>query len=326
MDIFIKSHKDFRTIHKASVETWNVPIATMEKEYGSIVIPKVDQKNFAGDMVYFNGAIFLIDESSPEGADIQLKVSDPINLFSRKLTFPNEPAETYGEFISDAVYSNFVNCEDEYYALPFVDVINADDTPFDPPDLDSASMYSLVDVIMSAREHGVVFTFRIIAKRLVLIISTADLTPHNIIFSDGHSELEDESFSRSKVSKVTVLKSTDTSGQFNVSTWYLSAEGDISTDPPENRADGSWEYIQIGKDDDPQKKASEEFAKNLSSHKVKFYSDRSYAVYDTVRFLVDNELLVSKILSIFYSSEDSRWLYTCGDLATTLTEKVQKLS
>lgn len=327
MDVFVKSKKDFRTIYRADAQNWNVPIATIEKDYGSITIPSGDRKDFSGDIAYFDGAVFLIEESSKEDSDIQLKVSDPVNMFSRPIFFPETPAETFGEFIEEAIENNYINCDDSEYAISYLDVINVDSgTEFVPPDIDSAGMYKLTDVIEMARERGLVFIFQIISRRLVFFIANSDPDPHNVIFSDGHADLDDESFSRTKTAKITVLKATDTSGVYDQSIWYLSKNGDISETVPEERMAGEWVYIQIGKDEDPYASAVLEFNRNLESHKIKFYSDRQYNIYDTVQFIIDDELMTSKIVSIFLSSDDSRRLYTCGDLATTLTEKVQKLS
>lgn len=326
MNVFVKSRKDFSTTYMAVAQSWDVPFLSSTNETGTVSIPKGKRKDFSGDWLYLDGHLFLIDESSPEDGYIDLKVSDPANLFSRKLYYPDNPASTYGAFIADAIEHDFINCEDSAYAISYLSILDEDDTTFEPPELTDTRLYSLVDIINKAREKGVILDFRILGKTLLIHIYTPAVTPHNVIFSDGHSALESETFSRVKNAKITVLKPTGTSGVYDTTTWYLSVSGEVSQTVPENRADGDWIYLQIEQEEDPETKAKEEFKKNISSHKIEFYSDREFNLWDTVKFKIDDEVLTSSIIAIKGSSDNNRHLYQCGDLATTLTEKVQKIS
>lgn len=201
-----------------------------------------------------------------------------------------------------------------------------DTTAFEQPKLPDTKIFSLTDVIAEARKKGVLFNFYISGNKLAIDISSPITIPHNIVFDDGHATLDTETFSRVKTAKISVMKGTDTSGVYTQSVWYLSKSGDVSETVPAERADGDWIYLTIGKDDDPREKALEEFKKNISSHKIEFYSDRVYYLWDTVHFVIDGELLTSSIISAYLSSSNNKYLYKCGDLATTLTEKVQKIS
>lgn len=328
MIVYVKSKKDFTATYKAFAQAWDVPIMASTHERGTIIIPQGARKDFTGDYVYFDNHLYLVDESSPKDGTVELTVSDMANMFSRQIQYPDDPVETsYGDFIMDIIERYFIVCEDPEYSIPYIEVSSMDTTPFEVPKLPDTKLFTLSSVIAEARKKGVLFNFYLIGKKkLGIDISSPITRPHNIVFDDGHSTLDTETFSRVKTAKITVMKATDNSGEYVNTTYYLSTSGDISTNVPQQRAKGEWIYLQIGKDDDPQQKASEEFKKNISSHKIEFYSDKTYYLWDTVNFVIDGELLQSAVISAYFSSSTNRYLYKCGDLATTLTEKVQKLS
>jgi hypothetical protein len=277
--------------------------------------------------VYFDNHLYLVDESSPKDGTVELTVSDMANIFSRQIPYPEEPVETsYGDFITDIIERHYIVCEDPAYSIDYIVVSSMDTTPFEPPKLPDTKLFKLSDIIAEARQKGVLFNFYIDGSKLAIDISSPITVPHNIVFDDGHATLDTESFSRVKTAKITVLKATDNAGEYENTTWYLSKSGDISEEVPAERAEGDWIYLQIDKDDDPREKVAEEFKKNISSHKIEFYSDKNYYLWDTVNFVIDGELLTSSVISAYFSSSTNRYLYKCGDLATTLTEKVQKIS
>jgi hypothetical protein len=323
---YFKNRKTFRTIGKATPQSWDVPLIASTSESGTISIPAENKKNYSGEWIYFANQLFLVDESTPKDGLVDLKVSDPAHLFDRQLIYPSNPESTYGAFIASAIRREYINCSDAAYQIDYISVNNEDSTPFEEPKLDSANLYSLFDVISTAREKGVVLDFEIAGPTQLNIHIHTNVSPrHNIVFNDGHSELSDETFSRNKTAKITVLKATDTEGVYTTTTWYLSADGEISQTVPSERAEGNWEYLTISKDENARAKAKEKFSENIASHKIEFYSDRIYNLWDTVCFKIDGELTESRIVGIFISSDHIKYLYRCGDLATTLTEKVQKL-
>lgn len=325
---YVKSRKTFATTYKDIAQTWDVPIMASTHERGTITIPLGDRKDFAGDLVYFHDHIFMVEESSPNDGLIELTVSDPINLFSRELIYPEEfNGQSYGDFIEQVITDEFILCSDSAYAFDYLEVVNTDTTEFEAPKVNDTGLYSLVDVIAEARKKGVLFQFYIANKsKLVLDISSPTTVPHNIIFDDGPTSLENETFSRKKIAKITTLHSTEEQGVYDTATWYLSTSGEVSQDIPDSRADGDWIYLTVQQEDDPEEKAKEKFKENIQSHKIEFHSNRLYYLWDTVRFVIDGETLESAVIGIYLSSDDKRYLYKCGDLATTLTEKIQKSS
>ena len=259
MILYVKSHKDFKTTHKAYAQVWNVPIMASTQERGTIVIPYEGRKDFAGDIAFFRDHLFLIDESAPKDGTVELTVADMSKIFARQMPYPD--AEffekytiiSYGDFIENVIIEYFIGCQDPMYEIPYIEIANTDTTEFEEPKLTSTGLFSLTDVIATAREKGVLFNFYIPTGRNVLSIdiSSPITTPHNVKFDDGHAILENETFSSSKTAKITAQQATETSGVYSESTWYLSKSGEsVPDDPPEERAEGDWIYIQVGKDED----------------------------------------------------------------------------
>ena len=103
----------------------------------------------------------------------------------------------------------------------------------------------------------------------------------------------------------------------------LDETGEISQLIPQNRASGEWGVVHIQGDADVRTKVVEAFAKNKANHKLEFWSTRDLAVQDDCTFMVYGELLQSYISYKRKSSEDKRFYYKSGELATTATEKLR---
>lgn len=79
----------------------------------------------------------------------------------------------------------------------------------------------------------------------------------------------------------------------------------------------------IPKDQAECKSDLETFAKNKTNHKLEFWSTLNLNVQDNCTFYAYGEILRSYISYKRKSSEDSRYYYKSGELATTATEKLR---
>ena len=70
-------------------------------------------------------------------------------------------------------------------------------------------------------------------------------------------------------------------------------------------------------------KVIQTFAKNKANHKLEFRSTLDLNVQDNCTFMVYGEPLQSYISYKRKSSEDKRFYYKSGELATTATEKLR---
>ena len=278
------------------------------------------------------GRIYLISQATPSNNQFTATIADPSTAFDRQAVWPSAPAGTYGAFIKAALETDYLNCADTAYAVPYLQISNTDTTPLATPELDDTKLYKLSDIISSARRAGVRIDFSIDGEKLSIDISTAAGATHNVFFNDGRAQLETETYSADNVAKVTVMQAQekaedadkDAPMEYIAYTYYLASDGSVSASVPSTRTEGRWEYITCKADEAPEDKAKELFAKNVDSYKIEFYSTRRYQLYDTVRLRLHGGAFTTQITGITYNSGDDRYLYRCGELATTIQQKVKK--
>lgn len=331
MEVYIKRRSDFKTALMGNAESWSIPVATVTGETSKISLVEYDQAEHTDDWLYINGSISLISQAAPQDNKLQITVADASEAFDRQAIWPDNAPATYGAFIKAAFERDYLNCEDPAYKMSYLTVSNSDATPLVKPELDDTQLYALADIISQARRAGVLVRFyiqrdRATGDRLHVDISTSSGKEHKILFNDGHAQLSSETYSRDSAAKVTVLQEQETEGDevsYSRTDYYLSAAGDISTTIPAERAAGRWEYTTAKADEEPLQKAAEIFAGNINSHKIEFYSDKSYQLFDTVLLRLNGTVFKTQIVYIGQSSTDSRYQYKCGELAVTLTDKVR---
>lgn len=325
MNLYIKDRSTFETVHWDTPSAWSIPISSALDDTGSATIMETDEK-FVNDFAYIAKHIYVISEEAPSKGINQLTLSDPSTMFDRSLPWPDEPTLNYGDFIAEQVSSQYVNCSDPEYAISYLDISNSDHTPFTAPELDDTGLYVLSDIIADAQERGVKIEYTIANKRLLMTISTREEVTHKVFFDEDQTELSTETYSNDITAKVTVMqKVEDTDPQeYTQTTWYLSTDGNLSETVPENRATGKWVYATAEADEEPLSVAESIIADNVDSHKIEFYSDREYHLWDAVKLRLANTVFDSHIVAITQKHNDNRFLYRCGALATTLTEKVNR--
>ena len=332
MRAYIKRRGDFRTVMMGSAESWKIPIASAEGDTGQIVLGEYASAEHTGNWLYIMGRIYLISQATPSNNQFTATIADPATAFDRQAVWPSAPAGTYGAFIKAALEADYLNCADAAYAEPYLQISDTDNTPLATPELDDTKLYRLSDIISTARRAGVQIDFSIDGEKLAIDISTAAGATHNVFFNDGRAQLETETYSADNVAKVTVMQAQekaegadkDAPTEYIAYTYYLAADGSVSASVPSARAEGRWEYITCKADEMPEDKAKELFAKNVDSYKIEFYSTRRYQLYDTVRLRLHGAVFATRITGITLKSGDDRYLYRCGELATTIQQKVKK--
>ena len=332
MKAYIKRSSDFKTVLMGTAESWSLPVASADGDTGQLALAEYAPAEHTGNWVYVLGQIYRIAQATPSNNQFTATLADPATAFDRQAIWPDAPETTYGAFIKAALERDYLNCADTAYKVPYLQITNTDTTPLTAPGLDDTKLYKLSDIITTARAAGVRIRFGIDGDKLAVDISTGAGTEHNILFTDGRAQLETESYSADTTAKVTVLQAQekaenadkDAPTEYAAHTFYLSADGEITETAPTDRAEGKWAYITCKADETPADKAAEVFAANANSYKIEFYSSRRYALYDRVRLRLHGAVFATRITGITLKSGDDRYLYRCGELATTIQQKVKK--
>ena len=332
MKAYIKRSSDFKTVLMGTAESWSLPVASADGDTGQLALAEYAPAEHTGNWVYVLGQIYRIAQATPSNNQFTATLADPATAFDRQAIWPDAPETTYGAFIKAALERDYLNCADAAYKVPYLQITNTDTTALAVPELDDTKLYKLSDIITTARAAGVRVSFGIDGDKLAVDISTGAGTEHNILFTDGRAQLETESYSADTTAKVTVLQAQekaedaekDAPTEYVAHTFYLSADGEITETAPTDRAEGKWAYITCKADETPADKAAEVFATNANSYKIEFYSSRRYALYDRVRLRLHGAVFATRITGITLKSGDDRYLYRCGELATTIQQKVKK--
>ncbi len=332
MKAYIKRRSDFKTLMMGSAESWSLPIASAEGDSGQIVLAEYASAEHTDNWLYIMGQILRISQATPSNNQFTASLADPATAFDRQAIWPDNAAATYGAFIKNALETDYLNCTDAAYRVPYLQISNTDATPLTVPELEDTKLYKLSDIIAAARKAGVKIAFGVSGDKLTVDISTGAGAAHNVLFSDGQAQLETETYSADNAAKVTVLQAQekaadadkDAPTEYTAHTFYLSASGEVSDTPPAERAEGRWEYTTCKADETPADKAAEIFEKNIDSYKIEFHSARRYELYDKVRLRLHGAAFTTRITGITLASGDDRYLYRCGELATTIQQKVRR--
>lgn len=317
MDAFIKSRANFHTVSSASVVSWDTPLASIDNDSGTVVLVGSQAARGAeGDFLVMDGHVWLIEEIAFDNGLASVKVCPVARLFDRSLVY-SAPASgtTVEDWIRTQIESQYKNCSDFAYAIPYLTVTVSGSTAWAAPDVDDNGLYVLEDYLQTVHNlYGIRLTASVDGNRLLLSITKQARSNHRIVFTDGQTQLITETYSRKSVAKITTIQAGV------ITDWYLSADGAISNSPPAQRAEGLWKVLTLKERDVPAEKVAAKFGKNSRSHKIEFMSARLYSLYDNVQLRLGDTVVESYISYVGVQSGDKRRHYKTGELKTTLTQ------
>lgn len=335
MEVFVKSFATYRTIKKSTVISSSFVLDALELETSTVTVAGTKiTRGDTGNWLIAEGKVFRISNVKPENDRTILTLVPPLEAFARMLEFtPQITGQTVGGFIAEQMRQQWTQGDDPVYAMPYLVVSNSDTTAFIPPDLDSSGSFKLSSYARLMRKsYRVLVEFADTGKTLQCNIRKVPAAFRQVSFSDGRSRLQSVDYSSSGIAKLSVIHDVETGAkddngdkiyQRERSTWYLTESGEVSQLIPSRRASGEWGSLYIQGDKDIQAKVTEAFAKNKANHKLEFWSELDIDVQTDCTFMVYGELLRSYISYKRKSSEDKRFYYKSGELATTATEKLR---
>lgn len=335
MDAFVKSFSTYRTIKKAPVLSSALVLDSLAADTSTVTVKGTEiGRSDTGNWLIVDGSIYQISAVKPQKDRTMLTLVAPLDAFNRTLEFDAQGEyPTAGAFVAEALQKNWVECEDPVYSVSYLVVSDSDTTPCTPPELDSNGCFTLPAYCRLLRKsYRMTVVFRDAGDLLTCSISRAPEAARKISFEDGNSQLQSVDYSKSGTAKLTVLQDVDTgvkddSGNAILrrdrSVWYLAEDGSVSQVEPARRAAGKWATIVIKGAGDVRAKVIETFAKNKANHKLEFWSTRDLNVQDSCTFMVYGDILQSHISYKRKSSEDKRFYYKSGELATTAAEKLR---
>ena len=335
MEVFVKSFATYRTIKKSTAISSSFVLDALELETSTVTVSgtKINRGD-TGNWLIADRKVFMISNVKPENDRTILTLVPPLEAFARLLELVSQPlGQTVGGFMAELMRQHWAQEDDPVYAMPYLIVSNSDTTLFVAPDLDSSGSFKLSDYARLMRKsYRVLIEFADAGDSLQCNIRKVPAAYRQVSFTDGRSRLQSVDYSSSGIAKLSVIHDVDTGTKDangdkiyrrERSTWYLSEDGEATLLIPPRRAFGEWGSLYIQGDKDVQAKVIETFAKNKANHKLEFWSELDIDVQTDCSFMVYGELLRSYISYKRKSSEDKRFYYKSGELATTATEKLR---
>lgn len=298
MIAFVKRKKDFKTVVCAEAIAWDVPLASIENDVGSITLfGTAVTRGHEGDFLIMGGHIWLIDQVSPEEQQTTVSVIDIRYAFDRLLPY-TEAQNSIGGWIANQLEVHYKFVSDEAYAMPYLLVTNTDVTEYLGPNIEDG-LYSLKSYMRKVnRLRDIQVQFSVSQDNLLVQIYKRTRPTHNILFDDGKAQLVSRVYSRSSVAKVTAYQNgagTD---------YYLSSNGKISKERPLFRADGIWKVISLDPETDMDESVKDLFSQNSNSHKIEWLSQQVFDLYDTIYIRLDGGIMNSYVSYIGISSAE----------------------
>ncbi len=321
MIAFILRRADFKTALQAAVVDYDLVLGSTGDDTGTINLLGKIGTEYVDSWLVLEKNIWIISKIEPAEKESKLTLAPALEAFSRPILL-GASAASAGAFLEAALTANFKAISDDAYKMAYLNITNnADSVSYTPPKTDDSGFYGLNEYIRSLEaEAGLEAVFTVQTGALGIEFKAREESENTIFFHTQEAQLLSQTFANKAVAKVTVVKgeaSTD---------FYLSASGEITTTPPTERATGSWEVVTAkGADDVPLEVARSIFLKNIEAHKIEFMSARKFKPYDRIRTNLNGVPLVTNVCFVGKSKRDSRYRYKCGELRTTLTEKISGL-
>lgn len=315
MYAYIKTRDSFSFYRSYPAISWDLPVASYQAATGSVVL-RGQVPEAAKDMwLLFGGEIWTIDRVEPKAGLTTLTIEPAIDGFDRPLKLPSILPQTVGELIRTALIEEFRDQEDEVFALPYLRVSQSDNSPLVMSEVSDAGLFSLPVYIRSVQDLVRVSVYES-AHALTVAITPADLQTHSITM-DGDAELLQQTYSRQFTAKVTVVQSGSSTD------FYTDRDGVISEEPPADRPRGEWRVVEARDNMEPIEAAREVFSGNVAANKIAFASKTQFSLGDIVKTRLEGQAASLKITSIRKMSSDNRLHYECGELQTSLSERLR---
>lgn len=329
MIFYVMDKKSFKPKFMGFSENYSLVIGSNGSDTSSITLPyttTIGKGDYISNLDDFIGIIKTI--SIKDGA-LSLTAIAMDNLFDRSIMDDDiRPSASLEGYIAGRITRYFAAYEDSFYNYPFLVVSNSTNTEIESaPDLDNNGCYNLKKYIEKCRRlYGIKLSWKINGDKLHLDIHK-DESKKNLILDGFSYALTDNVESETKVAKITAIKKATEETAAESIDYYLLSDGTISTninDP--KRVEGSWQIITYTDKDIPLEKASEKFASNEYNHKITFTSvkaDARFNPFDKVVIQLNGNIYDSYISKMIVKS-NGVINYECGELALTLTDKLNK--
>ena len=275
------------------------------------------------EIVYW-GVIQKIDNTDGENL-YQYTIDYITNMFDRKIELEDEELiKNTGieDFIANAIDKNFINSDDEFINKSYIkiNILTHTVKQVSVTNVDN-NIYNLHTYMTNCTQnYDIVYEFETDTESLIINISCKEQEEKLIDVRAQAVSSYSEVFSTSYTSKVTVLTSED-----KPYTLYLLTDRTTTTDMTnEDRADGEITTTYTEKYEDAEQTALDVMKSNSYNHNVTFNFNEYIKVGTPVCIKTKKSTILDTYISAVVISNNNFYTYTCGNIRTTLLDKLLK--
>lgn len=339
MNCYVRSFKTFAHTKTLHAVEWDVVLGSVDNDVSTIVVPKAEaDMNDVGEWIIAEGALLRIETVQPGTDTTALKCRDLVSAFDRDLVLDDLTGKTsVNVFIATTISRQFRLASDPHYAMSYITVSSEStgDIAYHDPETDAYGVFNFGTYLRNAaRAHNIHLHWSIYSDGMGLDITVGrgTVTGGQLVLGAGTTQLaEAPVFSSAETARVTVMRKYEDENeeeQLERTEWYLYSDGTYGSDGDSaERVDGGWEYTSVPEkatEAEISEKVAQIFSRGMSDCKIQFWSERELTVGAPVNLRVEGKKYSGYITRKAVKSTDKRFLYQCGNLPVTLTDRLQR--
>lgn len=336
--MWIFDHKDFTV--KDIVEIANYEI-NIDEETNSNTLIDVLKKTTAkardilvikkNNKVVYWGIVDNIQNNDGE-ALYQYTLRYITNLFDQDIELENEDlikTEGIEDFISNAITNNFINNDDTFVNLPYLEIkVMTHTTKQTTVSNVQNNIYNLHTWLSNCTKlYNITYSFDVVGEKLVMTIESKELNTELIDVKAQQISNYTEVFETDVVSKVIVLydkkNNEEQKGRYVL---YLLNDRTTTTDKTNpNRAEGKIVTVYTANYEDAEQVALDQMKANAYNHNITFaYYDRFIPVGTPIAIKTKESLIFDTYISAIKITQNKFYEYTCGNIRINFIDKLLK--
>lgn len=337
MELYILSRQDLSILSICKLSDWQINLDEETNAKSTFTLIKTDgleKDNFIVLNGLYQQFLFIIDEVQTEkGSNVSTVTAlDISNIFDRKVIEKNTDTMTTDsieEFIANTMSENFVNSDDTYLNVGYIDIYWHTNTQAVVATNAENGLYNFHTFLINCRQYKNIYTdFQFVDGRLRIDIENK--TEETELIDTTLPEVTDYNkiYEEDVTAKVQVLIREDGS-EYNL---YLKTDRTTTTNKDDpDRASGKIEVISVDTADKAAEEALNVMKGNNYKHLVEFKIAKTSKLMDItklhigrpIRIKTDDDIYDSYISAITLSDENFVY-FKSGSLRITLLDKLKK--
>ena len=326
MWFYFKDSKTFKTKAAAVAAEYSIVEGSIYDDLSEISV-EFNEDIADNDIIFNNnGYIGIVQSSEKKDNILNLSCSNILNIFNRDIVYDGtKPTAGVENYLKEKLLENFVNLSDKRYAINYLTISAASETLGNAaPDVTDGICNFKSYAGKIRRLYNIFVEFEVKHTTLNINIIKRDENTKKVVLNNTAVTIEEESISQTNIAKITsYIKDTGATKD-----WFLLNDGKISNninDP--KRIDGDWIILQISNSAEIENEVRNKFRENSFSHKIVFSvksSEARFNFYDNLKIELNKKIYNSYVATKTVKS-NGLTEYQCGELRTTLTDKIKEL-